>query len=170
MILRINQISAMRLGLLLLVGLAHICGCSPLDSEDEGTTVTFEGITVTNDIAEVISTDPNDWCLNRVDSLCGPPDTTSVLSTCYSFGPAYPNPVTESINVPFSMPVHGLYKVSIEPPTNIVLPDSVALSYEGVDGAGFVTLRIIVTDWQPAIYRFHFEAGGVHCFGDVQVK
>ena len=163
----------LRMSLALIVTMAT--GCSILGSDDDK----FEGITVTNEIAEIISVDPNDWCLTEADSLCLPTDTTdaadttivvgSVLPiTCYGFGPAYPNPSSDKVKVEYRVPDSGRVVVWIEAPSGVSPSRDTIVNNSFAAGVHMVEWN--ATNRKSAIYRFHFQAGGVHCVGDVQIK
>jgi len=149
-------------------------GCSILDSDD----VKFEGITVTNANAEVISIDPNDWCVSEADSLCLPKDSSDttrgpdvdIRPHCYSFGPAYPNPASDFVKITYSVPSAMNVKFWVEAQTHVEFDSASQAFHAETSSAGVFEIEWNVSEWQSAIYRFHFEGGGIHCIGDVKVE
>jgi len=117
----------------------------------------IKGITFVDETGEILKEDPSDWCIG-----------TNHLVSNYSFGPAYPNPVTKgkSFTIRFSLPKSTFLEIYIINTkfqiTNTIVNSQLA--------AGIYSLNINTDEMVPNIYRLMFKSEGFSCSGDVWIK
>ena len=120
----------------------------------------FQGITETDEVGNIISVDPDDWC------YAGEPGV-------YAFLPAYPNPTEGACTITFVLPEAADVSIMI---TKWV-GDPIRIVRRLVNGEYAAGTHTIVWDgrdddgdWLGAdVYRVLMTAGDFSCYGDIQV-
>jgi hypothetical protein len=157
---------------LLILSTCILVSCSE-DNRPLGPTVHYRGITVTNEDSPVpISIDPEDWCFKvGIPQSQGDSIPSDVLPSQYSLGPAYPNPASAIVTIPFGLPISSHVTIYILLAPGVVVREIVDEPLNA--GMHVADWPLDNQDGEPlprGIYRCVIEAGDFSCFGDIQIK
>lgn len=137
------------------------------DSGNDPNQPIYTGITVTNELGQVLSIDPGDWAC--ADSLYAPNFTDStnihILPNKFCFGPAYPNPTNgrTSIGITFPVSTHATIIVSDGGPYTDTL-------FIQTYAAGQYVFEWNGESLPKRIYRFTIYTNDWNSYGDVELR
>ena len=120
----------------------------------------FQGITETDEVGNIISVDPDDWCYATEPGV-------------YAFLPAYPNPTEGACTLTFVLPEAADVNIMI---TKWV-GDPIRIVRRLVNGEYAAGTHTVVWDGRDDdgdllgadVYRVLMTAGDFTCYGDVQI-
>lgn len=122
----------------------------------------YEGITVTNEMNEILSVDPDDW---GCSSPIIPTDSTSGLPSSFCFGTAYPNPASDEAIIPFTIPERSYVKIWVKNNSDF----SIVLHSDTMSPGNY-NLGWDCSKVSSGIYRIFIETSSWHEHGDILVQ
>jgi len=143
-----------------------LAACSDNSSEPEK--IVYSGITMTNEVGDMISLDPDDWCYEPAPTAYRDAPTgiaKQILPSKFTFGPAYPNPFNGSTTITVALPIATSVLVTIHDGgtfLDTLVEDSFA--------AGVQTFEWNATGLTTGIYRVFVETPEWSCYGDLDVR
>ena len=148
--------------LIIVIVAALSCGDSGTDSNNGD----FSGITVTNEVGDIISIDTDDWgCSDTIYQPKSNIRPQDIVPTVFCFGPAYPNPSTGPVNISIEVPVVTS--------TRVWLTDGRDFTVELLNDTLEAGVYDIVWDGSgagPGIYRAFIETDFWQCHGDISLQ
>ena len=126
----------------------------------------YSGITVTNEVCDVISEDIDDWgCSDTIPSPKYDFRPLDIVPSVFCFGPAYPNPSTGHVSITIAVPAASSTRVWVTDGHNF----TVELLNDSLE-AGAYDIVWDRSGAAPGIYRAFLETEFWQCHGDISLQ